>query len=151
MHWLWKCWKWFPLVVHWPVAFAPGSLMPAHPTKEGYVDIDTTTTLVDTWKAMIELPKSKVSPPRERIHRQSNKRTTLRSSPSVSRTSLSNTWRGSSTQQALFQSVTILIQFQANILTRYHLDCEPSRSASSPSPRRPSQVLQGKGHSYHRI
>lgn len=34
--------------------------MPAHPTKEGYADIDLKTTLVDTWKAMIRLPKSKV-------------------------------------------------------------------------------------------
>ncbi|KAF9529760.1 NADP-dependent oxidoreductase domain-containing protein [Crepidotus variabilis] len=48
-------------LIHWPIAFAPGrGLFPAHPTKKGYVEIDTTTTLVDTWKAMIALPKSKV-------------------------------------------------------------------------------------------
>ncbi|CAA7260514.1 unnamed protein product [Cyclocybe aegerita] len=48
-------------LVHWPIAFAPGrGLFPPHPTIEGQVEIDNKTTLVDTWKAMIKLPKSKV-------------------------------------------------------------------------------------------
>ncbi|GLB37917.1 putative aldehyde reductase [Lyophyllum shimeji] len=48
-------------LVHWPISFPPGNgLFPPHPTKEGEVAIDTETTLVDTWKAMIALPKSKV-------------------------------------------------------------------------------------------
>jgi L-glyceraldehyde reductase len=48
-------------LVHWPVAFPPGrGLFPAHPSKEGYVDIDREISIVDTWKAMIALPKSKV-------------------------------------------------------------------------------------------
>ncbi|PPQ88054.1 hypothetical protein CVT26_000408, partial [Gymnopilus dilepis] len=47
--------------IHWPIAFAPGrGLFPAHPTIPGQVEIDDKTTLVDTWKAMIQLPKSKV-------------------------------------------------------------------------------------------
>jgi len=50
------------LVIHWPIAFAAGrGLFPAHPTLDGQVEIDDKTTLVDTWKAMINLPKSKVS------------------------------------------------------------------------------------------
>ncbi|KAJ3514487.1 hypothetical protein NLJ89_g2344 [Agrocybe chaxingu] len=48
-------------LVHWPIAFAPGrGLFPPHSTIEGQVEIDNKTTLVDTWKAMIKLPKSKV-------------------------------------------------------------------------------------------
>ncbi|KAF9012606.1 NADP-dependent oxidoreductase domain-containing protein [Cyathus striatus] len=48
-------------LIHWPVAFPPGNgLFPSHPTKENEVALDTQTSLVDTWKAMIKLPKSKV-------------------------------------------------------------------------------------------
>ncbi|KAJ7731301.1 NADP-dependent oxidoreductase domain-containing protein [Mycena maculata] len=48
-------------LIHWPVAFVPGKgLYPPHPTKEGEVELDLETSLVDTWKAMIALPKSKV-------------------------------------------------------------------------------------------
>lgn len=48
-------------MIHWPIAFPPGNgLFPPHPTKEGEVAIDTETSIVDTWKAMIALPKSKV-------------------------------------------------------------------------------------------
>ncbi|KAJ2928624.1 hypothetical protein H1R20_g8435, partial [Candolleomyces eurysporus] len=43
------------------LAFPPGKgLFPPHPTKEGEVELDTETSLVDTWKAVIKLPKSKV-------------------------------------------------------------------------------------------
>ncbi|KAF4620925.1 hypothetical protein D9613_000937 [Agrocybe pediades] len=48
-------------LVHWPIAFAPGrGLFPPHPELENMVEMDNKTTLVDTWKAMIKLPKSKV-------------------------------------------------------------------------------------------
>jgi len=48
-------------LVHWPVAFVPGKgLVPPHPSKEGEAELDLKTTLVDTWKAMIALPKEKV-------------------------------------------------------------------------------------------
>lgn len=48
-------------VIHWAVAFPPGKgLFPLDPKKEGEVELDTETSLVDTWKAMINLPKSKV-------------------------------------------------------------------------------------------
>ncbi|RDB24967.1 Aldehyde reductase 1 [Hypsizygus marmoreus] len=48
-------------LVHWPIAFPPGNgLNPPHATKEDEIAIDTTTSLVETWKAMIALPKSKV-------------------------------------------------------------------------------------------
>ncbi|KAJ6497422.1 NADP-dependent oxidoreductase domain-containing protein [Mycena sanguinolenta] len=47
-------------LVHWPVAFVPGKgLYPPHPEKKGEVALDLETSLVDTWKAMIALPKSK--------------------------------------------------------------------------------------------
>lgn len=46
-------------LIHWPVAFPPGQgLFPKHPSKEGEVALDLDTSLVDTWKAMIELPKT---------------------------------------------------------------------------------------------
>ncbi|OBZ69679.1 Aldehyde reductase 1 [Grifola frondosa] len=46
-------------LVHWPVAFASGgALQPPDPEKEGWVKLDTETPLVETWKAMIELPKT---------------------------------------------------------------------------------------------
>ncbi|KAK7691934.1 hypothetical protein QCA50_005339 [Cerrena zonata] len=46
-------------LVHWPVAFPPGrGFFPAHPSLEGEVEIDTATSLVDTWKAMIPLLKT---------------------------------------------------------------------------------------------
>ncbi|TFK65557.1 Aldo/keto reductase [Pluteus cervinus] len=48
-------------LIHWPVAFHPGNgLNPAHPTIEGEVSVDRETSLVDTWKAVISLPKTKV-------------------------------------------------------------------------------------------
>ncbi|KDQ20256.1 hypothetical protein BOTBODRAFT_142790 [Botryobasidium botryosum FD-172 SS1] len=48
-------------LIHWPVAFAPGpSLYPADEAKPGFVKLDREVTLVDTWKAMIALPKEKV-------------------------------------------------------------------------------------------
>ncbi|KAJ6534046.1 NADP-dependent oxidoreductase domain-containing protein [Mycena vulgaris] len=49
-------------LIHWPVAFVPGKgLFPPHPTKEGEVALDLETSLVDTWKAMLALPKSGTS------------------------------------------------------------------------------------------
>jgi len=43
------------------VAFAPGdSLNPPHPTIPNEIELNETISLVDTWKAMIALPKSKV-------------------------------------------------------------------------------------------
>jgi len=48
-------------LIHWTVAFAPGNgLFPQDPARPGYVKLDLETSLVDTWKAMIALPKSKV-------------------------------------------------------------------------------------------
>jgi L-glyceraldehyde reductase len=35
-------------------------MYPPHPEKPGEVALDLETSLVDTWKAMIALPKSKV-------------------------------------------------------------------------------------------
>ncbi|KII95513.1 hypothetical protein PLICRDRAFT_97032 [Plicaturopsis crispa FD-325 SS-3] len=46
-------------LIHWPVAFVPGrGFYPPHPTKPGEVELDTETSLVDTWKAVIELKKT---------------------------------------------------------------------------------------------
>ncbi|OSC96634.1 Aldo/keto reductase [Trametes coccinea BRFM310] len=45
-------------LVHWPVAFPPdlgGGFEPEDPKRPGWVVLDTETTLVDTWKAMIAL------------------------------------------------------------------------------------------------
>lgn len=47
-------------LVHWPVAFQPGNGFYPPDKKEGFVALDLETSLVDTWKAMIALPKSKV-------------------------------------------------------------------------------------------
>jgi L-glyceraldehyde reductase len=48
-------------LIHWAVAFAPGDgLFPEDPNKPGWVKLDLETSLIDTWKAMIALPKSKV-------------------------------------------------------------------------------------------
>ncbi|KAJ6623933.1 NADP-dependent oxidoreductase domain-containing protein [Mycena sp. CBHHK59/15] len=48
-------------LVHWPVAFVPGNgLYPPHTTIPGEVALDLETSLVDTWKAMVALPESKV-------------------------------------------------------------------------------------------
>lgn len=45
-------------LIHWPVAFAPGNeLVPK--TEDGkFTQLDRETSIVDTWKAMIELQKS---------------------------------------------------------------------------------------------
>lgn len=49
----------FVAVVHWPAAFEPGNgLLPPHPTKEGEVQLDLRTSLVDTWKTMIKLKET---------------------------------------------------------------------------------------------
>ncbi|KAL4263967.1 NADP-dependent oxidoreductase domain superfamily protein [Pleurotus pulmonarius] len=48
-------------LIHWPVAFVhgQGTLQPKHPSKEeAYLDLEP--SIVETWKAMIALPKSKV-------------------------------------------------------------------------------------------
>ncbi|KAL4071342.1 NADP-dependent oxidoreductase domain-containing protein [Scleroderma yunnanense] len=43
-------------LVHWPVAFPPGkNLFPRVPNKQDEALIDTQTSLVDTWRAMIQL------------------------------------------------------------------------------------------------
>jgi L-glyceraldehyde reductase len=43
-------------LVHWPVAFVPGrGLFPEHKSRPGEVEIDTGTSVVDTWKAMLAL------------------------------------------------------------------------------------------------
>nr|GAT52461.1 predicted protein [Mycena chlorophos] len=49
-------------LIHWPVAFPPGDgMFPEHPSNPDFeVALDTSTSLVETWKAMIALPKSKV-------------------------------------------------------------------------------------------
>ncbi|KAH7096580.1 Aldo/keto reductase [Auriculariales sp. MPI-PUGE-AT-0066] len=44
-------------LIHWPIAFRPGSEV--FPTDaNGKVDIDREVTLLQTWKAMLELPKT---------------------------------------------------------------------------------------------
>ncbi|PWN28695.1 Aldo/keto reductase [Jaminaea rosea] len=53
-------------LIHWPVAFEPAGgdiqsdekLMPSHPSDSSYAHLDTTTTLADTWQAMVDLKKS---------------------------------------------------------------------------------------------
>ncbi|KAF8588827.1 Aldo/keto reductase [Ramaria rubella] len=50
-------------LIHWPVAFAPGNgLYPPRVSSHygGEVELDLETSIVETWKAMIALPKSKV-------------------------------------------------------------------------------------------
>lgn len=49
-------------MIHWPVAFkgseVPGKhFYPPHPSKKGFVDLDTETSLTETWRALIELQK----------------------------------------------------------------------------------------------
>ncbi|KAH6914080.1 aldehyde reductase 1 [Coprinopsis sp. MPI-PUGE-AT-0042] len=48
-------------LIHWPVSFPPGrGLFPLRADNADEVEIDGSVSLVDTWKAMIALPKSKV-------------------------------------------------------------------------------------------
>jgi len=48
-------------LIHWPAAFSPGKgLYPPNPTNSTQVELDLQTSLADTWKAMLALPKSKV-------------------------------------------------------------------------------------------
>ncbi|KAI0061866.1 Aldo/keto reductase [Artomyces pyxidatus] len=43
-------------LVHWPVAFPPGKgLFPPDSAKPGHVELDTETSLVDTWRAVVKL------------------------------------------------------------------------------------------------
>ncbi|KAH9022446.1 Aldo/keto reductase [Lactarius hengduanensis] len=43
-------------LIHWPIPFVPGrGLLPERADKPGHVEIDTETSLVDTWKAMLAL------------------------------------------------------------------------------------------------
>ena len=47
-------------MVHWPIAYVSGkALSPAG--SDGWAELDLETSLVDTWKAMVALPKSKVA------------------------------------------------------------------------------------------
>ncbi|EMD32972.1 hypothetical protein CERSUDRAFT_118401 [Gelatoporia subvermispora B] len=46
-------------LVHWPVAFPPGKgLFPPHPERKDWLDLDLEVSLVDTWKAVIDLLKT---------------------------------------------------------------------------------------------
>ena len=46
-------------LVHWPVAFVSGrEMIPVRGDKPGEAEIDVNTSLVDTWKAMIDLRKT---------------------------------------------------------------------------------------------
>jgi L-glyceraldehyde reductase len=50
-------------VIHWPVAFVPAdkpgtNFYPPDPKKPGWVALDLETSLVDTWKALIEVQKT---------------------------------------------------------------------------------------------
>lgn len=57
------------IVIHWPAAFPPGNgFYPPDSSLQGEVELDTQTSLVDTWRAMIALPKSKVSPKHYKYH-----------------------------------------------------------------------------------
>lgn len=48
-------------LIHWPVAFAAGdNLFPKVSGNDDEVDIDRNVSIVDTWKALTKLPKSKV-------------------------------------------------------------------------------------------
>ncbi|KAF3356157.1 hypothetical protein VdG1_06485 [Verticillium dahliae VDG1] len=48
-------------LIHWPVAFKKTDGNPFPVTSDGSeVDVDLDVSIVDTWKAMVELPKSKV-------------------------------------------------------------------------------------------
>ncbi|KIY69782.1 Aldo/keto reductase [Cylindrobasidium torrendii FP15055 ss-10] len=48
-------------LIHWPVAFKPGKgLQPPSDANPDEIDLDLETPIVDTWKAVINLPKSKV-------------------------------------------------------------------------------------------
>ncbi|EGY16646.1 aldehyde reductase [Verticillium dahliae VdLs.17] len=48
-------------LIHWPVAFKKTDGNPFPVTSDGSeVDLDLDVSIVDTWKAMVELPKSKV-------------------------------------------------------------------------------------------
>ena len=48
-------------MVHTPVAFAPcNGFFTLNPENEDEIALDNETSLVDTWKAMVALPKSKV-------------------------------------------------------------------------------------------
>ncbi|KAH8980752.1 Aldo/keto reductase [Lactarius hatsudake] len=43
-------------LIHWPIPFVPGrGLLPERADKPAHVEIDTETSLVDTWKAMLAL------------------------------------------------------------------------------------------------
>lgn len=45
-------------LIHWPVSLDSPDLATLLPTENGYAKLDLETSLVDTWKAMIELKKS---------------------------------------------------------------------------------------------
>ncbi|KAF8910858.1 NADP-dependent oxidoreductase domain-containing protein [Mucidula mucida] len=49
-------------LIHWPVAFNDTNqgLQPPSPADPNLVDLDLETPIIETWKAMIRLPKSKV-------------------------------------------------------------------------------------------
>ncbi|KAI7019514.1 D/L-glyceraldehyde, partial [Hortaea werneckii] len=46
-------------LIHWPVAFKQNGRVLMPKKNENEIDLDMDVSLVDTWKAMLELPKSK--------------------------------------------------------------------------------------------
>ncbi|KZO92311.1 Aldo/keto reductase [Calocera viscosa TUFC12733] len=47
-------------LIHWPFSFVPGKGLFPKTADESEIELDLETSLVDTWKAMLALPKSKV-------------------------------------------------------------------------------------------
>ncbi len=125
---------WIDAVIHWPVALPPGGdFEPVDPNKPDWVVLDTETSLVETWQAMIKL-------------RETGKVKAI----GVSNFSIphiqgiadaTGVWPVS-----LHVFALVLLAFARRLMRIPCAGCEPGRGAPAPPPGRPGQVLRRAQH-----
>lgn len=123
-------------MIHWPVAFSnstePGkNLFPQ--TKKGSVDIDTETSLVETWKALIDLQKiCKVK------------------TIGVSNFTIEQI-QGIADATGVWPVRLFYFQAPMDPSCCCYVGCEPDRGAPPAAAGRVGRVFQEAQHPYHRI
>ena len=129
-------------VVHWPIAFVPGKgFFPLN--QSGEAELDTQTSLVDTWRAMIKLLETgKVPCMRDPIRNYTH--LLLRSRQLESPTLPLPSSKVLLMPPVLFLCVFLRISSVSILSWPSSLGGQSSRGSSSASSRRPRHILCGE-------
>lgn len=116
-------------LVHWPVAFKSGpELFPL--ANDTDVAIDNTISIVDTWKAMTKLPKSKAR------------------SIGVSNHAIDHVRLTNKEDRGIRLIITARGHHPSH---RRRSRCQPDRTSPSPAVQRPDRLLPAEGYPHHRL